>query len=305
MTFLTILVAVIFYRNWFGEHPLSRFLPFESLLDRAAERGIQGLTRYFLCIGLPVLVLLIISGMSGGLLWLALSLVVVIYSIELYDGDSVFDEHLIWLRDQQAAGDDSDDFKKVSDVVDVVDVVDIDDIDEEDDELDPFAEVSQHQEDFILTATYEVFQSFIPVVFWFILLGPAGALFYALTIRYLDSLDLDSPQIELMEQVVYWLEWMPARITGLLFAFLANFGPGFEYWLKMLTDVTEPNEVHLSILAGISTNVPDEDRPKVESDDLQNFIVQCESHVNDLRILFERAIFGWLGIAALVTVIAP
>ena len=128
---------------------------------------------------------------------------------------------------------------------------------------------------------------------------------YALTVRYLDSLDLDSPQIVLIEKVVYWLEWVPARITGLLFAFLANFGPGFEYWLKMLTDVTQPNEVHLSILAGISTNVQDDARPTVESDDLQNYMIQCESHVNDLRTLFERAVFGWLGIAALVTVIAP
>ena len=41
MTFLTILIAVIFYRNWFGEHPLSRILPFESVFDWAAERGIK------------------------------------------------------------------------------------------------------------------------------------------------------------------------------------------------------------------------------------------------------------------------
>jgi len=292
MTFLTILIAVIFYRNWFGEHPLSRILPFESVFDWAAERGIKGVALYLSCVGLPVLVLLIISGVSGGLVWLLLSLVVVIYSIELYDGDSVFDEHLIWLRDQTSR--ESADASQDSSGLDGKQV-----------ESDCFAEVSQRQEDFILTTTYEVFQSFIPVVFWFILFGPAGALLYALTVRYLDSLDLDSPQIVLMEKVVYWLEWVPARITGLLFAFLANFGPGFEYWLKMLTDVTQPNEVHLSILAGISTNVQDDARPTVESDDLQNYMIQCESHVNDLRTLFERAVFGWSGIAALATVIAP
>ena len=292
MTFLTILIAVIFYRNWFGEHPLSRILPFESVFDWAAERGIKGAALYLSCVGLPVLVLLIISGVSGGLVWFLLSLVVVIYSIELYDGDSVFDEHLIWLRDQPSS--ESADASQDSPEVDDKQV-----------KSDCFAEVSQRQEDFIQTTTYDAFQSFIPVVFWFILFGPAGALLYALTVRYLDSLDLDSPQIVQMEQVVYWLEWVPARITGLLFAFLANFGPGFEYWLKMLADVTQPNEVHLSIFAGISTNVQDDDRPTVESDDLQNYMIQCGSHINDLRTLFERAVFGWLGIAALVTVIAP
>lgn len=288
MTFLTILIAVIFYRNWFGEHPLNRVLPVESIFDWAAEQGIRGLTRYVLCVGVPVIGLLLLSGMTGGLLWLILSLVVVIYSLELYDVDSVFDEHLIWLRDQQAT--ESDDGSEQG-------------------RSDPFAEVSQNQEDFIVTTTYEVFQSFIPVVFWFILLGPAGALLYALTIRYLDSLDLDSPQVAVIEQVVYWLEWIPTRVTGLLFAFLANFGPGFEYWLKTLTDVSEPNEVHLSILAGIATNVQDQESAKeqsaADSDELQNFVAQCEAHVNDLRTLFERAIFGWLGIAALMTVIVP
>ena len=286
MTFLTILVAVIFYRNWFGEHPLSRFLPVEAILDWASEQGIRGLARYLLCVWVPVFVLLILSGISGGLIWLLLSLVIVIYSVELYDSDTVFDEHLIWLRDQQINEFAEDDETEQS-------------------SSDSFADVSQHQEDFILTTTYEVFQSFIPVVFWFILLGPAGALLYALTIRYLDSLELDSPQLALIEQVVYWLEWLPTRITGLLFAFLANFGPGFEYWLKTLTDVSEPNEVHLSILAGIATNVQDQDQPSAETDNLQNYIAQCETHVNDLRTLFERAIFGWLGIAALMTVIVP
>ncbi len=74
---------------------------------------------------------------------------------------------------------------------------------------------------------------------------------------------------------------------------------GFEYWLETFLDTEESNAVHLQNLALI---VVDDDR-NAEEDDVVGFARSAEQQLNKLRTLFERTVYGWVGIAALVAII--
>ena len=157
----------------------------------------------------------------------------------------------------------------------------------------------QRQEDFVVTHIYETFQSIVPVLFWYLLIGPAGALTYALANRYLMALDDDDPEVDLVELIVYWMEWLPVRITSLLFAFVGNFGPCFDFWIMDVLDTKESHAVHLSKMAGIAADESDENF----ADDVLGFSKFAEHHVNEISVLCDRALYGWIGLAAVVTII--
>ena len=271
MKFLAVLITIFFYRNWFGENPVQELVSFRRYQEWFVTRNLATNLRYILCVGIPTLIVLLLGvefeDWFFGIIWLLLSLFVLTYAVEIYDSDLVLDEQITWLR---ALTDE-----------------------------DVLADVVQRHEDFLATTIYELFQSIVPVLFWFLVVGPAGAVFYALSVRYLDSLDLDDSEVDLLEQVIHWTDWIPASITGLLFALVGNFGRGFEYWLETFLDTEESNAVHLQNLALI---VVDDDR-NAEEDNVVGFAQSAEQQLNKLRTLFERTVYGWVGIAALVAII--
>ncbi len=144
----------------------------------------------------------------------------------------------------------------------------------------------ESDETFVGKVTYEFFKSIIPAVFWFLILGPAGALFYALTDRYQGQLGDDEKDYSLILEILYWMEWIPARVTGLIFAFLGEFRRGFAALLDTFLD-TENS--HAAILSNVLR-----DSIAVESDD--------ETQLLELQWLLENTVWGWVAIAALLTI---
>lgn len=74
------------------------------------------------------------------------------------------------------------------------------------------------------------FERLFAVLFWYLVLGPAGALaFYALgqmqKPRYPSALEFDQPWLARLEFV---LEWVPARLLGLTFALAGQFESTFN-----------------------------------------------------------------------------
>lgn len=77
-------------------------------------------------------------------------------------------------------------------------------------------------------------EHFFGVIFWFIVLGPLGAVLYRLTVLVhrqgqCESLQSMQPQAALLQSV---LDWVPVRVAGLVYALVGNFGSTFGYWLK-------------------------------------------------------------------------
>jgi adenosylcobinamide-phosphate synthase len=69
-------------------------------------------------------------------------------------------------------------------------------------------------------------------VFWFALLGPAGAVLYRL--GYLLKVEWHTPQDDVFgryaEQVFAWMDWLPARITAICFAIVGDFEDAVYCW---------------------------------------------------------------------------
>ncbi|PCI65075.1 MAG: hypothetical protein COB38_11830 [Gammaproteobacteria bacterium] len=81
------------------------------------------------------------------------------------------------------------------------------------------------------------------VIAWFIFFGPYGALLYRLAHIYSNhcqesEFDEHTP---LMDTVIHWINWIPARITSLLFLLTGDFVNGFYRVKDYLTDALADN----------------------------------------------------------------
>lgn len=76
------------------------------------------------------------------------------------------------------------------------------------------------------------------VLFWFALLGPTGALLYWFLVAAEQTpIVTDGNHVDLRTAVgrVHALAaWVPARITGFIYALVGNFTPGFSCWMACM-----------------------------------------------------------------------
>jgi len=132
------------------------------------------------------------------------------------------------------------------------------------------------------------------VIAWFIFLGPFGALFYRLAHIYRDvcqKKEFDDHR-PLMEQLVHWIDWLPVRITSLLFLLTGDFVKGFYRIKDYLTDadvnnnqlISDTGIAALGLEMGVSTGDVDENHRTME--------------------LIHRTIIIYLVVAAVITTVS-
>ena len=105
--------------------------------------------------------------------------------------------------------------------------------------------------------------------------------------------------MDLLERVVYYMEWPAARISGFLYALLGHFGRTFEVWLSSLGDTSESIGVVLGYMAGAAIDTPTPE----DSETVDAFARASEKTNEQLRSLMDRTLFGWLGVATIVAII--
>ncbi len=129
------------------------------------------------------------------------------------------------------------------------------------DGIDDLSQMGRNVTHYVLN---EINTRFIAVIFWFAVLGPAAALFYRLCTLYADVLKLEPghPHGPLLRKVRHVLDWLPARITALSYAFVGDFVRGYSalhpFW-KEANALSEKilSESGLAALA-INSEVPDD-----------------------------------------------
>lgn len=115
------------------------------------------------------------------------------------------------------------------------------------------------------------FRYYFAVAFWFIILGAAGALAYALireyvVNRYADSVaqpgepaadlaapeetTVDNEQTGLFGRILYVIEWPAARVAGFAYLLVGHFSRALPVWLGGLGDVELPHSHYLAKIAG-------------------------------------------------------
>ncbi|MDP4983229.1 beta-lactamase regulator AmpE [Pseudoalteromonas tunicata] len=81
------------------------------------------------------------------------------------------------------------------------------------------------------------FRFYCAVIFWFVVLGPAGAVFYALVRTIADAVRSQKiaallPQKQFLQTLLFWLDWLPTRIASFGYLIIGNFNKGTSCWLR-------------------------------------------------------------------------
>lgn len=147
----------------------------------------------------------------------------------------------------------------------------------------------------MLTAiSYRGFERTFAVLFWFILLGPAGALLYRLSTLYLRVDPDQLPSQQYARRWLWLLEWPAARVLGLSFALTGNFVGCIHSWRNQLWSTEQPTARVLAqyVLGALQV---DEALP-VSAD-------STEREFKATLSLFSRTLIFWLCVLAVVVVL--
>jgi adenosylcobinamide-phosphate synthase len=123
------------------------------------------------------------------------------------------------------------------------------------------------------------------VLFWFILLGPFGAIGYALTALLAERWQGDSDFHAAIGQIMPLLDWAPARLAAFSFAIVGNFEEAMVGWRQRVAGGDSLNEGVVRA-AGLGALGLDGDTAGPE-------------YVAGVASLYQRALLLWLGVLGL------
>jgi len=101
-------------------------------------------------------------------------------------------------------------------------------------------------ETFGQTLAWVNFRFYCAVIFWFVVLGAPGAVLYALVRTLVDLVRDDhkvifAKRFKLLYKLLFWLDWLPARITSFGYLVIGNFNKGTSCWLRYVLNFKSPN----------------------------------------------------------------
>jgi len=83
----------------------------------------------------------------------------------------------------------------------------------------------------IETALLRAHEGLLAPIFWFVLLGPAGAVLYRLARLAQQTWQFEEDSFHRAAQrLYYWLDWLPAHVTAISFAVVGNFEDAMYCW---------------------------------------------------------------------------
>ncbi|KTD11387.1 regulatory signaling modulator protein AmpE [Legionella jamestowniensis] len=80
------------------------------------------------------------------------------------------------------------------------------------------------------------------VIFWYIVTGPLGIVFY----RLVSLCRAHQSTTQLAQDITDVMDWIPARLTALLYLLVGNFQKGIHFFMQMFFSVPEKNDILLS-----------------------------------------------------------
>jgi AmpE protein len=151
----------------------------------------------------------------------------------------------------------------------------------------------------LVSATFEAaLKRWFGVLFWFALLGPAGALLYRL-LQLCASTQGDGVRAAQTQRAVMAFDWLPAHFVALALAVASNFDAVFKTWRDWHATRTDRFELNPGFLDAIARASVDAD---MEADDEYG---TRDPHaplvaLSDAMVLVRRVLVVWLTVIALV-----
>ncbi len=277
MKLLVVLIALLLERHWDEIYQVRRSWPLtrvmESLANLPVLEDMNSGARVWVILGLVLLAYYILFGSwVWGLLWGIIGLFMLIYSMETVPGRLDFEHHL----------------KQVGNMAESAEL----------------EQVRDQHDAFVGELSDEISRGFFPALFWFVLAGPMGILIYLVLRGYADwEAELDEEGEELVADtpahwLLHYLEWIPARIHGLVMALLGDFSETIGEWMESLAEIQEDPAVSIEQYTRMAVHPLPE--VAMHMDDL---VWQIEKQTRRLKLLFDRLVWGWLAVLALFIIV--
>jgi AmpE protein len=134
------------------------------------------------------------------------------------------------------------------------------------------------------------------VLMYFVLLGPAGALLYRLTGTFEFSVrdDENSPYQEKLKQLRFVLDWLPARLTGLLYSLAGDFTGAMPRFKQYIFTEQPQNELLLEETGLGALGIKDEHCTDIIDENKSALNLVVRTVVVFLVIIAVLTVFGWL-----------
>lgn len=284
MEFLVILIALAFVQIWGSGGPVQQDQWFDRLALSLSTRLKGAQLLLSLVVAIPCLLVALLywwlEPVAFGLLSLLLAIVVLLYSLGRGDFTNSVDTYLnSWNQgDFEAA------FQYASDIGDFSQTDSINDY------------VALHEQ-MRRTLFYEGLERWFSVIFWFLLLGPAGALAYRLCFLCGRSSVLGDSHKQLALRIVHYLDWLPARILAFSFNLAGDFVTGFSRWLELVFENLPAQELLDSCGCAALSN----DKASYPAD-RDEFIVFGKNQLLATQSLVSRSVITWLIVIALLQI---
>ena len=288
MTFLSVLIVLGLLQFWGSGGSLQQdgwFYDFGQTVKRFV-----GDPKWHLLIqvGLPCVALLLTQDLVDSLLFGLLSLLLYVAILLFSLGRGDFSENLQHYLSTWNHGDFESAYDKALAIGDF----------KQSDAISDHVSLHEHVRSSLV---YEAYERWFAVVFWFLLLGPVGALAYRLSYLCGRVEDGDEREAQVALRFVHYLDWLPVRLLALSFALAGNFVNGFNRCWKMVRDNLPASELlEQAALAAISG--ADDLRAYPSDKDL--FIEYGRQEILALQSLLSRSVIFWMIIIAVITLVS-
>lgn len=296
MTFFVVLSCLLLNHYWrkdrmlpidsWVEHWQQFLLAHQPRLPEAARDWFLTLPVLFLLVPLlPIgLLLLVAEGQLMGLLTLGLHFLLLMYCLPRVNIDALIDEYLQrWDKGNFEAA-----YLNAEQTVPGL----------FDESFSDYARIHARFSEFVLVCS---FRRIFAVLFWYIVLGPSGAIFYVMLQQLIRShhLLVTEQAVAVAERLLAIMEWVPVRMVALAFALAGDFVATFRTLKARFLDPLDAEEglqlLQHSAVAAMMTA----ERTSLDAD----FAVRAAADLRELRGLLMRTHVVWVVVLALIILV--
>lgn len=137
------------------------------------------------------------------------------------------------------------------------------------------------------------FKHYCAVIFWFVVFGAPAAVLYALARSTFDAIEEQESHVlagkqSQLETLLFWLNWLPARVASFGYLIIGNFSKGTGCWVKYILDFTTTNRKVVTSTA-------------LAAEQIEQQYAGCTYEATCMMRLVKRNILFYLALIALLT----
>ncbi|MFA7553672.1 MAG: regulatory signaling modulator protein AmpE [Spongiibacteraceae bacterium] len=284
MEFFAVLVVLGLLQLWGSGRRLQRDVWFYQLAEGLPKLLPYARLRVAVLVGLPAVLVLLLQALFDSLLFGLLSLLLYVGILFYSLGRGNLSEQLHAYLSSWSFGNFESAYAKAIGMGD----------------FQPSDAISDHislHEQVRKAYIYESFERWFAVVFWFLLVGPVGAIVYRLSYLAGRAEVLAENDRLIALRFVHYLDWVPARLLAISFALAGNFVSGFKQHLFE----NRPAAEMLEVCAIAAINETGE--PCIYPEEQAVFIEYGRKEISAIQSLLSRSVICWLVVVALITLL--